>query len=49
MMTSADLYVALHGNTGDISLVFSTTNGEARDGRSTTVFGVSCMGSLVIE
>jgi hypothetical protein len=45
-----DLYVALDVNTGAISLVSSSTGGAAaQDGKCTTVFGVSCHGSLLLE
>ena len=44
-----DLYVALDVETGDISLVSASTNGVAQDGKCTTVFGVSCHGSLLLE
>jgi hypothetical protein len=47
--SNADLYVALDVNTGAISLVSSSTNGVAQDGKCTTVFGVSCRGSLLLE
>ncbi len=43
-----DLYVALDVETGVISLVSSSTNGVAQDGKCTTVFGVSCRGSLLL-
>lgn len=35
--------------TGAISLVPSSTNGVAQNGKSTTVFGVSCRGSLILS
>ena len=48
--SNPDLYVALDVNTGAISLVSSTTNGGVtQDGKCTTVFGVSCRGSLLLE
>ena len=47
--SNPDLYVALDVNTGAISLVSSSTNGVAQDGKCTTVFGVSCRGSLLLQ
>ena len=47
--SNPDLYVALDVNTGAISLVSSSTNGVAQDGKSTTVFSVSCKGSLLLK
>ncbi len=47
--SSPDLYVALDVDTGAISLVSSSTYGVAQDGKCTTVFGVSCKGSLLLE
>jgi hypothetical protein len=44
-----DLYVALDVTTGEVSLDSSSTKGELQDGKCTTVFGVSCKGSLIIE
>ncbi len=46
---SPDLYVAFDISTGDISLVSSSTNGIEQDGKATTVFGVSCRGSLLLQ
>ena len=45
-----DLYVALDVESGAISLVSSSTGGvKAQDGTCTTVFGVSCRGSLLLK
>ncbi|KAK3307278.1 uncharacterized protein B0T15DRAFT_484445 [Chaetomium strumarium] len=47
--SNPDLYVALDVATGDVSLVPSSIKGKLQDGKCTTVFGVSCKGSLVVE
>ncbi len=44
-----DLYVALDVDSGAISLVSSSTGGTAQDGKCTSVFGVSCRGSLLLQ
>ncbi|AEO66326.1 uncharacterized protein THITE_2128403 [Thermothielavioides terrestris NRRL 8126] len=47
--TDSALYVALDVTSGEVTLVSSSTNGQVQDGRCTTVFGVSCKGSLIVE
>lgn len=46
--SSGSFYVALQPDTGNMTFLTSSTNGAEVQGRSTTVFGVSCKGFLTV-